>query len=52
VLVFGHQKDDETNERRSRGQSLFDEDPSDYFEIIHPQRAYSLDDQDLSLRIN
>jgi hypothetical protein len=52
VLVFGYPKDDETNERRSHGQSLFDEDSSDYFEIIHPQRAYRLDHQDPSLTIS
>jgi hypothetical protein len=52
VLVFGHLKDDETNERRSPGQSLFDENPSDHSKIIHPQRDYNLDDQDFSLRIN
>jgi hypothetical protein len=52
VLVFGHLKDDETDERRSPGQSLYDENPSDHSETIHPQRDYSLDDQDFSLRIN
>jgi hypothetical protein len=52
VFVFGHHNHDETDERRNPGQSLFDENPPDHPEIIHPQRNYSLDDQDFSLKIN